>query len=58
MIPIRNPVPIPAAYLLPKTMKTTRNTFVDDDPYTDEELVELVVYSFDDLNKAASITFY
>ena len=37
-------------YLLPKTMKTTRN----DDPYTDEELVELAGYSFDDLNKAAT----
>ena len=28
--------------------------FVDDDPYTDEELVELAGYSFDDLNKAAT----
>ena len=28
--------------------------FVDDDPYTDEELVELAGYSFDDLKKAAT----
>ena len=26
----------------------------DSDPYTDEELVELAGYSFDDLNKAAT----
>ena len=28
--------------------------FVNDDPYTDEELAEMASYSFDDLNKAAS----
>ena len=28
--------------------------FVKEDPYTDEELVEMAGYSFDDLNKAAS----
>ena len=28
--------------------------FVDDDPYTDEEIVEMADYSFDDLNKAAT----
>ena len=28
--------------------------FVNDDPYTDEELVEMASYSFEDLNKAAS----
>ncbi len=28
--------------------------FVSADPYTDEELVEMAVYSFDDLNKAAT----
>ena len=28
--------------------------FVNDDPYTDEELAEMAGYSFDDLNKAAS----
>ncbi|MCR4998064.1 MAG: substrate-binding domain-containing protein [Butyrivibrio sp.] len=28
--------------------------FVNDDPYTDEELAEMATYSFDDLNKAAS----
>ena len=32
----------------------TKKYFVDDDPYTDEELVELAGYSFDDLNKAAT----
>ena len=28
--------------------------FVNDDPYTDEELVEMASYSFEDLNKAAA----
>ena len=28
--------------------------FVDADPYTDEEIVEMAGYSFDDLNKAAT----
>ena len=28
--------------------------FVDDDPYTDEEIVEMAGYSFEDLNKAAT----
>jgi ribose transport system substrate-binding protein len=28
--------------------------FVNDDPYTDEELAEMAGYSFDDLNKAAT----
>ncbi len=28
--------------------------FVDDDPYTDEEIVEMASYSFDDLNTAAT----
>lgn len=28
--------------------------FVDDDPYTDEEIIEMADYSFEDLNKAAT----
>ena len=41
-------------YLLQTTMKTIQKYFVDDDPYTDEEIVEMAGYSFDDLNKAAT----
>ena len=38
----------------PEDYENYQKYFVDDDPYTDEEIVEMAGYSFDDLNKAAT----
>ena len=38
----------------PDDYENYQKYFVDDDPYTDEEIVEMAGYSFDDLNKAAT----